>query len=300
MEHHSSHRADPYTVTRPGHAGPREASGPMAWWNDGVTTYVLRFKGSHAIEHTVADEADTVLGAIEELRNGGEMEPEFLRTALRDVRRLQTRLSAVADELLLYAREDAPNGRPRLSFRAIAEETQQHFTTVAERYGRVAGGEFATWRHWLVQHTPRDGAYPLTAPRRPRPAHIAKGGHTTEVYDYRFGETGGEVFAQCLADGCDWETEPMRNVVTASMLGTLHEANPENLTLRTDVTAWDREQRPDVELCGLLHPSGDTACTRPIGHEHTSDNGPHSDPIGRTWPTEPTAPAVPAESGEPR
>jgi len=256
----------------------------MAWWNDGVTTYVLRFKGSHAIEHTVADEADTVIGAIEELRNGGEMEPEFLRTALRDVRRLQTRLAAVADELLLYAREDAPNGRPRLSYRAIGDETGQHFTTVAERHGRVSGGEFATWRNWLVQHTPRDGAYPIDARKRQRPAHIAKGGHQTEVYD---ADTPGEVYARCLAVGCPWESEPIRNTVTASILGTLHEGDPDNLTLRTDASPWDKEQPADVDLCGRRHPSGETTCARPYGHEvqplNADKRGQHTDPIGRTW-----------------
>jgi hypothetical protein len=281
MTEHSSHRADPVAVTRPGHTGPREASGPMAWWADGVTTYVLRFKGSHAIEHTVADEADTVLGAIEELRNGGEMEAETLRASLRDVRRLQTRLSAVADELLLYAREDGTDGKPRLSFRAIAEETKQHFTTVAERHGRVAGGEFADWRHWLVQGTPRDGAYPMEKQRKA--AHVRKGGHQAEVYD---ADTGGEVYARCLAAGCAWQTEPMSNVVTASLLGTLHEATPHNLSMRTDVTPWDRQQAAAADLCGRRHTDGDTECTRPYGHETAPDNGPHTDPIGRTWTEE--------------
>jgi len=281
MENYAAHRNEPVSVTRPGHPAPREASGPQAWWTDGLTTYVLRFKGSHAIEHTVADEADTVIGAIEALRAGEEM-GDALPYALRDVRRLQTRLAAVADELLLYAREAGADGRPRMSFRAIAEETGQHFTTVAERHGRVAGGEFAAWRNWLVQHTPRDEAYPADARRRRRPAHVAKGGHTTEVYDYRFGETGGEVFAQCLADGCGWESEPLRNVVTASMLGAIHEGDPENLAMRTDANEWDRTRPADAPLCGSRHPSGETACTRPGGHD---DTAPHTDPIGRTWPT---------------
>jgi hypothetical protein len=290
MENHSSHREETYAVSRFEHPAPREVSGPIAWWPDGVTTYVLRYKGGQAIEHTVADEADTVISAIEELRNGGEMPADVLRMSLRDVRRLQTRLAAVADELLLYAREDGPDGKPRLSFRSIAAETQQHFTTLAERHGRVAAGEFAEWRHWLVQHTPRDEAYPADARRRRRPAHVAKGGHTTEVYDYRFGESGGEVFAQCLADGCEWESEPLRNVVTALMLGAIHEGDPENRTMRTDANEWDRKRPADAPLCGSRHPSGETACTRPGGHDDTArtsiaDNGPHTDPIGRTWPT---------------
>jgi hypothetical protein len=283
MEHHSAHRAEPVTVARPGHTGPREASGPMAWWNDGLTTYVLRFKGSHAIEHTVADEADTVIGAIEELRNGGEMKPEFLATALRDVRRLQTRLAAVADELLLYAREESPDGKPRLSYRAIGDETGQHFTTVAERHGRVSSGEFATWRHWLVQHTPREGAYPID--KRRRAAHLPKGSgvHHTEVYAAEI--SPGDVLSRCLAAGCSWETDPMRNSVTASLLGTLHEATPENLTGRTNINDHDAARPADSPLCRDRHPGGDTRCTRPNGHQGAPDNGPHTDPLGRTWPT---------------
>jgi hypothetical protein len=281
MENHSSHREETYAVSRFEHPAPREVSGPIAWWPDGVTTYVLRYKGGQAVEHTVADEADTVISAIEELRNGGEMPADVLRMSLRDVRRLQTRLTAVADELLLYAREDGPDGKPRLSFRSIAAETQQHFTTVAERHGRVAAGEFAEWRHWLVQHTYRDGAYPLPPVPRRR-THVAKGGHQAEVYD---SDTDGEVFARCLADGCTWRTEPIRNVVTASLLGTLHEANPQNLTMATDHNDWDRGQHATADVCGRRHPDGDTVCTRPYGHDVEPDNGPHSDPIGRTWPT---------------
>lgn len=293
MENHSSHRAETFTVARPGHTAPREVAGPIAWWPDGVTTYVLRFKGSQAIEHTVADEADTVIGAIEELRAGGEMPADVLRTSLRDVRRLQTRLAAVADELLLYAREDGPDGKPRLSFRAIGDETGQHFTTVAERHGRVAAGEFAVWRHWLVQHTYRDGAYPRPAEPRRR-THVAKGGHQAEVYDC---DTDGQVYARCLADGCDWQTEPMRNVVTASLLGTLHEANPQNLTMGTDYNEWDRGQDADADVCGRRHPDGDTVCTRPYGHDVPADNGPHADPIGRTWPATLTPAADDTEGG---
>jgi hypothetical protein len=289
MTANTGFRAAPVTVIRPGRT-PREANGPAAWWSDG-TTYVLRFTSDHVRGFTMADELDSVLLAVDALTSGQEMNRGELQLALRDTRRLSTRLAAVADELLLYAREAGDDGRPQLSFRQIAEETGQHYTTVSERHGRVARGEFAAWRNWLVQHTKRDEMYPTQdgAPAFPggrRPAHLSRGKrvHRTEVYDAA--GRAGRVTAKCLADGCEWESDDMKNTVTAALVGALHEAAPENLAMRSDVTAWDRGQCASAELCRQTHPDGDTACTRPYGHHAAPDNSGHTDPLGRNWPVE--------------
>ncbi|MEU6235408.1 hypothetical protein [Kitasatospora sp. NPDC047058] len=137
----------------------RETSGATTWWPDGTTSYVLHFKGPHSV-WTIADEADTVIKAVEDLHSGEEMSKSLLQSRLRDTRRLLTRLNAIEEELLLYAREAGPDGEPRLSWREIGEEMGLHFTTARERHKRAASGQGAPCRHWLVQHTHRDQMYP--------------------------------------------------------------------------------------------------------------------------------------------
>ena len=149
---------------------------------------------------------------------------------------------------------------------------------MVERHGRVASGEFAQWRTWLVQRTARASMYPTTdgAPAPVggrRPAHLPKGKrvHRTEVYDVpgvRAGRT--LVHARCLVDGCTWQTEPMSNVVTAALVGSAHEVAPEASGGPDDGPA-----------CGLLHPSGDTRCVLAAGHEDVVAR--HADVIGRSW-----------------
>lgn len=134
-------------------------NGPTTWWADGTTSYVLHFRSGHVHGWTLADETDTVIQAVDSIRAGEDMSPDRLSNALRDVRRMRTRLEAVEAELILYARENGAQGRPRLSLREIGEELELHHTTVSERHGRLVAGESARWRNWLVQHTARAEMY---------------------------------------------------------------------------------------------------------------------------------------------
>lgn len=135
-------------------------NGATTWWQDGTTSYVVHFRSGQVHGWTMADETDTAVQALESLREGEDMSGERLWAALRDIRRLRTRLEALESELVLYAREDGPDGRPRMSLREIGEATQTHHSTVDERVRRARKGEgTAEWRHWLVQGTPRLALY---------------------------------------------------------------------------------------------------------------------------------------------
>ncbi|MFE5809439.1 hypothetical protein [Streptomyces sp. NPDC056491] len=142
----------------------REVNGATTWWEDGTTSYVLHFRTGQVHGWTLADETDTAIQALDSLRLGEEISGDRLWSALRDIRRLRTRLEALEGELVLYAREDGPQGTPRMPLREIGEVTQTHHTTVAERVQRMKGGEFPAWRHWLVQGTDRDETYGPTTP----------------------------------------------------------------------------------------------------------------------------------------
>ncbi|MFI9031106.1 hypothetical protein [Streptomyces sp. NPDC053560] len=144
--------------TEPDHqAGGRR--GATAWWADGTTSYVLHFRSGHVHGWTMADEADTAIRAVDSLRAGEDMDGDRLWAALRDVRRLRTRLEALEAELILYAREEAPAGRARMNLREIGEVTGTHHSTVAERVERMTRGAHASWRHWLVQGTAREALH---------------------------------------------------------------------------------------------------------------------------------------------
>lgn len=154
--------ADRITLT---HADtePNEAiggrSGATTWWADGTTSYVVHFRSGHTHGWTMADETDTAVQAVDSLRLGEDMSGERLWAALRDVRRLRTRLEAVEAELILYAREKGTDGQAKLSFREIGETVQTSHPAVVERHGRLTSGNHAEWRHWLVQGTYRESLY---------------------------------------------------------------------------------------------------------------------------------------------
>lgn len=134
-------------------------NGATTWWADGTTSYVVHFRSGHVHGWTMADETDTAVQALESLRMGEFMNGERLWAALRDVRRLRTRLEALESELILYARETGTDGRPMMSLREIGEVTQTHHSSVAERVDRMRAGTHAPWRHWLVQGTYRENLY---------------------------------------------------------------------------------------------------------------------------------------------
>ncbi|MGW1819089.1 hypothetical protein ACWCQM_36700 [Streptomyces sp. NPDC002125] len=198
---------------------PNELAGPTVYWPDGTTSYVLHFKGGH-ISWTVADEADTALRALEALRGGEEITPEALRAYLRDVRRLETRMTALKEELLLFAREPGPNGRARLPFRDIGEELRQHHSTVGERHKRILDGDTAQWRGWLTQHTERAAMY-ANGGELPRPSRPPRE-HETGVYDSQ--EEPGKVLARC---SCGWSGTAGTNTVTAARQGRAHSDDQE-------------------------------------------------------------------------
>ncbi|MFF4963237.1 hypothetical protein ACFY2Z_40955 [Streptomyces sp. NPDC001222] len=130
-------------------------SGATTFWQDGTTSYVLHFRSGHTHGWTMADEADTAIQAVDSLRAGEEISGDRLGAALRDVRRLRNRLEALEGELLMYARERGPEGRPRMSLRELGEATDTHHSTIAERVDRAETGAHHPWRGWLVQHTAR-------------------------------------------------------------------------------------------------------------------------------------------------
>ncbi|MFE2529780.1 hypothetical protein ACFXEL_36775 [Streptomyces sp. NPDC059382] len=198
---------------------PTGLAGPTVYWPDGTTSYVLHFKGG-LISWTVADEADTALRALEALRSGEEITAGALRAYLRDVRRLETRMTALKEELLLFAREAGPTDRARLPFRDIGEELVQHHSTVAERHRRILDGDTAQWRPWLTQGTERAAMYINGGelPRTPQPERE----HETGVYDSQ--EEPGKVVARCR---CGWAGSADTNVVTAGRQGKAHEGSPD-------------------------------------------------------------------------
>ncbi|MFF6873696.1 hypothetical protein [Streptomyces sp. NPDC012450] len=151
---HRAHHTGAITLTRQG-IEPESTLGATTWWPDGTTSYVLHFRGSRPHSLTVADETDTAIQALDALRAGEELSGELLWEAIRDVRRLRSRLEALEGELVLYAREEGPEGRPRLSLRDLGEVTHTHHTTVAERVERMKRGVHAAFRNWLVHQTPR-------------------------------------------------------------------------------------------------------------------------------------------------
>lgn len=134
-------------------------SGATTWWLDGTTSYVLHFRSGQVHGWTMADETDTAIQALDSLRAGENMSPDRLWAALRDVRRLRSRLEALENELTLYARENGLQGRPRMALREIGTAAGLHHTTVAERVARAHAGEHAPWRPWLVQGTNRADLY---------------------------------------------------------------------------------------------------------------------------------------------
>ncbi|MEU6618591.1 hypothetical protein [Streptomyces parvus] len=198
---------------------PKELDGPTAFWPDGTTSYILHFKGGQVTSWTVADETDTALRALEDLRWGGEIAPDVLRKYLFDVRQLETRITALKEELVLLAREPGPNGRPRLSYRDIGAELGQHHSTVAERHQRILDGDTARWRGWLTQHTERAAMYDNGGelPRTPQPERE----HETHVYDSQ--EEPGKVLALCR---CGWSGPAGTNTVIAARQGKAHEDGP--------------------------------------------------------------------------
>nr|WP_202513416.1 MULTISPECIES: hypothetical protein [unclassified Streptomyces] len=198
---------------------PTELDGSTVFWPDGTMSYVLHLKGDFQTSWAFVDEADTALRALEALRAGEEITPDALRTYLSDARRLESRLAALKDELLLFAREPGPSGRARLPLRDIGEELGQHHSTVAERHQRILDGDAAQWRAWLTQGTERAAMYAGGGdlPRPPRPQRE----HETGVYDSQ--EESGKVLAHCL---CGWSGPAGTNIVTASRQGKTHEEDP--------------------------------------------------------------------------
>lgn len=191
-------------------------NGATTWWADGTTSYLLHFRSGHTHGWTLADETDTVIQAVDSLRLGEEISPDRLSNALRDLRRLRTRLEAVEGELILYAREKGAEGGPRLTFREIGEELGLNHTTVMERHGRMMDGRTPEWRHWLVQHTDRD-----TTPTRPtEPPTLREQMETAP---------GGAFLAEAIP------MDPNGYVITVT---DYNAPEPEQL-LRVDLDEWD-------------------------------------------------------------
>ncbi|MEU9480727.1 hypothetical protein [Streptomyces sp. NPDC048191] len=196
---------------------PVSVAGPTVYWPDGTTSHVLTFKGGHS-SWTIADEAETAIAALEAIQSGEEIGRELLQAYVRGVRQLEMRLTALKEELLLYARETGPSGKARLTFRELGDELRQHHSTVAERHQRIIDGDTADWRRWVTQNTERATLYANGGepPRTPEPQRE----HETGVFD---NEEPGKVLARCR---CGWSGPAGTNTVTASRQGKEHELNP--------------------------------------------------------------------------
>ncbi|WP_432138605.1 hypothetical protein [Streptomyces sp. bgisy154] len=196
---------------------PDSVAGPTVSWPDGTTSYVLTFKGGSS-SWTIADETETAVAALEAIQSGEEIGKELLQAYTRGVRQLEMRLTALKEELLLYARESGPSGKARLTFRELGDELRQHRSTVAERHQRIVDGDTADWRRWVTQNTERATLYSNGGepPRDPEPQRE----HETGVFD---SEEPGKVVARCR---CGWSGPAGTNTVTASRQGKDHELNP--------------------------------------------------------------------------
>ncbi|MET8822541.1 hypothetical protein [Streptomyces rochei] len=194
---------------------PTRVAGPTVYWPDGTTSYVLSFTRGHE-SWTVADEAETAVSALEAIRGDEEIERSLLQAYLRGVRQLEMRMTALKEELLLYAREAGENGRSRLTFRELGDELRQHHSTVAERHQRILDGDTAAWRHWVTQGTGRATLYSNggTLPHEDKPLRE----HETDVFDSQ--EHPGKVQARCR---CGWSGSVGTNVVLAAREGAAHE-----------------------------------------------------------------------------
>ncbi|WP_329020889.1 hypothetical protein [Streptomyces sp. NBC_01601] len=193
---------------------PNSVAGPTAYWPDGSTSYLLHFNGGHS-SWTIADETETAVAALEALHSGEDIGKELLQAYTRGVRQLEMRLTALKEELLLFAREPGPDGKARLTFRELGDELRQHHSTVAERHQRIVDGDPAPWRHWVTQNTERATLYTNGGepPRAPEPQRE----HETGVFD---SDEPGKVEARCR---CGWSGPAGTNTVTASRQGKAHE-----------------------------------------------------------------------------
>lgn len=164
------------TVDRPGitaHPDLNSAGAAYTWWDDGVGTYVLAYTDG-IISFFVADEADSVIAASEQLRHGEPIDRATLISYLDDARKLGHRVTAVIDELIRYAREvDPATNEPRLSWNDIGEGIRAHRTTARERHERALAHPHY-YREWLVQGGPRDPGSRST-PVRSEPRSIIRG-----------------------------------------------------------------------------------------------------------------------------
>jgi hypothetical protein len=143
-----------------------EQHGATAFWDDGTTSYVLHTRSGHVHGWTVADEANTVIQIMDVMIGGEDIPPEQMSASLRDIRRLKTRLEAIENEAILYARESDSSGadcarprKPRLNVTQIADELGLDHSTVVERHRRMLDGRHAVRRRWLVQGTDRAAMY---------------------------------------------------------------------------------------------------------------------------------------------
>lgn len=85
----------------------------------------------------VAEWSDTTLAALDAVRGNREQltDEQFLRDALHDVHALRLVLDVIEGQLLLAARSGA---KPLLTWRALGDVLDMHYTSVRERHDRLA------------------------------------------------------------------------------------------------------------------------------------------------------------------
>jgi hypothetical protein len=90
----------------------------------------------------VAEWSDTALAALDAVHGDREQltDEQFLRDALYAVHKLRQALDGIEGELLLAARDGA---KPLLSWRALGEILDMHFTSIRERHDRLAASSTA-------------------------------------------------------------------------------------------------------------------------------------------------------------
>lgn len=182
--------------------------GETTFWDDNITTYVHAFESSNATWAFV-DETDTLINAIEAIRSGDLISRSDFDRWLDIALKVNHRVTAIIDELLIYAREDDPlTGRP-WSWRDIAGGVDPHHTTLYDRHAAAVRRSGSSWREWLLQNGPRSARIPSPPPAEAvrmivdteADAETVLKAAGAEVTERGMSETGAVHIAARAADG---------------------------------------------------------------------------------------------------
>jgi hypothetical protein len=132
---------------------PVDIDGQVTTWDDGQMSRALMWPADMLVGARMAEWTLTVMRALGTVWHDDPTlrDPEFLRTALTDVRRVREVLKALEDELILEARHDDERSKAPLSWREIAEALQlSSRKSVSDRHEKLVSGEGDTKRGELL------------------------------------------------------------------------------------------------------------------------------------------------------